>query len=76
MYGVITQKLCGVNETDDIIKELFKTFLDNNKGSDFVFASIELLDYHLHKIILKREKSYIRSPKWLENKKNNNKSAK
>ena len=45
-------------------------------GSDFVFASIELLDYHLHKINLKREKSYIRSPKWLENKKNNNKSAK
>ena len=45
-------------------------------GSDFVFSSIELLDYHLHKIILKREKSYIRSPKWLENKKNNNKSAK
>ena len=31
MYGVITQKLCGGNETDDAIKELFKTFLDNNK---------------------------------------------
>ena len=31
MHGVITQKLCGVNETDDIIKELFKTFLDNDK---------------------------------------------
>ena len=37
-------------------------------GSDFIFESNELLDYHLYKISLKRGKSYIKSPKWLENK--------
>ena len=44
--------------------------------SDFIFENIELLDYHLHNISLKRGKSYIKSPEWLENKKNNNKSTK
>ena len=37
-------------------------------GSDFIFESVELLSYHLHKISLNRGKSYIKSPKWLENK--------
>ena len=66
-----------VNETDDIIKELFKSFLNNyqkeeqimRRESDFIFESVQLLDNHLHKIRLKRGKSYIKSPKWLENKK-------
>ena len=66
-----------VNETDDIIKELFKSFLNNyqkeeqimRRESDFIFESVQLLDNHLHKICLKRGKSYIKSPKWLENKK-------
>ena len=40
-------------------------------GSDFNFESVELLDYHLHKISLKRGISYIKSPEWLENKKGN-----
>ena len=46
------------NETDDIIKELFKSFLNNyqaeeiilRKGSDFVFESVDLLSYTFHKI--------------------------
>ena len=37
-------------------------------GSDFVFESVELLSYHLHEISLNRSKSYIKSPKLLENK--------
>ena len=37
-------------------------------GSDFIFESVELLDYHLHKISLKRGKPYIKSPEWLINK--------
>ena len=37
-------------------------------GSDFNFESVELLDYHLHKINSRRGKSYIKSPEWLENK--------
>ena len=38
------------------------------KGSDFMFESVALLDYLLHKISLKRGQSYIKSPKWLINK--------
>ena len=38
------------------------------RGSDFVFESIELLDYKLHKIKLKRRRSYIKSPRWIRNK--------
>ena len=43
--------------------------LKNIKGSDFVFESVDLLDYKLHRVRLKRGGSYIKSPKWLENKK-------
>ena len=60
------------NETDDIINELFKSLLDNyqkeeqimREGSNFIFKSVELLDYHLLKISLKRGKY----PEWLVNK--------
>ena len=51
------------NETDDIIKELFKSFLNNyqkkeiilRKGSGFIFESVNLLSYSFHKISLKEE---------------------
>ena len=64
------------NERDDIIKGLLNSFLNNyqkeeivlRKGSDFVFESVDLLTYHLHKRCLKREKSYIKSPEWVLNK--------
>ena len=36
--------------------------------SEFVFDSIDLLHYNLHKITLNRGGSYIDSPKWLKNK--------
>ena len=62
--------------TNDIIKKNFNSFLHNYqeelkiiKGSDFVFESVDLLDYKLHRVRLKRGGSYIKSPKWLENKK-------
>ena len=62
------------NETNDIIKEFFKYFLDNYQkevhitrgGSNFFFESVNLLYYSLHKTRLKRDKSYINSSKWLE----------
>ena len=38
------------------------------RASDFIFESVEELEYHLHKISLKRSKSHIESPKWLMNK--------
>ena len=40
-----------------------------NKGSDFVFESVDLLDYKLYRVHLNRGGSYIKCPKWLENKK-------
>ena len=63
-------------DTDDIIRDIFRSFLQHFqeelkiiKGSDFVFESVDLLDYKLHRVRLKRGGSYIKSPKWLENKK-------
>ena len=63
-------------DTYDIIREIFRSFLHNYqeklkiiKGSDFVFESVELMDYKLHRVHLKRGGSYIKSPEWLENKK-------
>ena len=49
------------NETDDTIKELFKSFLNNyqkeekilRNESNFIFGSVDLLSYTLHKISLK-----------------------
>ena len=37
-------------------------------GSDLIFEDVELLDYRLHKISLKRGKLYINSPEWIINK--------
>ena len=64
------------NETDDIIKRLINSFLNNyqkeeiilRNGSNFVFESVDLLSYHIHKTSLKRGKSYIKSPEWVINK--------
>ena len=39
------------------------------KVSHFVFESVELMDYKLHRVRLKRGGSYIKSPEWLANKK-------
>ena len=67
-------------DTNTIIREIFKSFLHNYqqelkiiKGSDFVFESVDLLDYKLHRVRLNRGGSYTKSPKCLENKKSNNK---
>ena len=39
------------------------------EGSNFVFESVDLLYYSLHKISLNRGGSYIDSPDWIKNKK-------
>ena len=70
------EEIRWANETDDIVKGLHNSFLNNyqkaeivlKNGSDFVFESVELLSYHIHKTSLKRGKSYIKSPKWVVNK--------
>ena len=57
------------NETDDIVKKLINSFLNNcqkgelilRNGSNFVFESFGLLSYHIHEKSLKRGNSYIDS---------------
>ena len=69
-------KIMVGNESDNIIKELFESFLDNYQkeeqimrgASGFIFESVELIDYKLDKVSFKREKSYIESTEWLKNK--------
>ena len=58
-------------DTDDIIREIFRSLLHNyqeelkiTKESDFVFESLELMDYKLHRV---RGGSYIKPPEWLAN---------
>ena len=62
--------------TNAIIREILRSFLHNYqqevkiiKGSNFVFESVDILDYKLHRVRLNTGGSYIKSPKWLENKK-------
>ena len=38
-------------------------------GYEFIFDSVDLLYYNLHKISLNRGESYVDSPKWSKNKK-------
>ena len=59
-----------------IIRKIFRSFLHNYqqelkiiKRSNFVFESVDLLDYKLLRVRLNRGGSYVKSPKWLENKK-------
>ena len=65
------------DEIDDIIKRLINSFLNNyqkeeitlRNGCNFLFESVDLLSYHIHKTTMKRGSSYIKSPKWILNKK-------
>ena len=52
------------NETNDIINRLIESFLSKyqneekilRNGSNFAFESVNLLNYHIHKIDLKKRK--------------------
>ena len=66
------KKIMWGSDTDNIIRELFESFLDNYQkelkvisASQFNFESVELMDYKFHKVRLKRGGSYIKSPEWL-----------
>ena len=58
------------SETDEIIIELFKSFLqryqegleESMRGSEFIFDSVDALYYDLNKVSLSRSGSYIDSP--------------
>ena len=70
------EKIMWAYETEDIINNLFISLKNNYQSeeqimrevSDFKFESVDRLDYKLHKIKLKRRGSYIKSPKWIRNK--------
>ena len=65
------------NETDDIVKRLINSFLNNyqkeelilRNGSNFAFEGVVLLSYHTYRTSLQRGNSYIKSPDWLAKKK-------
>ena len=64
------------SETNEIIMELFKSFLQKYqegleepmRGSEFVYDSVVVLYYSLNKVSLSRGGSHIDSPKWVKNK--------
>ena len=65
------------SDTNEVIKELFKSFLqryqeglqEKMRGSNFEFDGIHLLYYDCIKISLNRGGSYIKSAKWIKDKK-------
>ena len=69
-------EIINATDTSDAINELINSFMKKYqeeletkmKGSSYIFERIDLLEYHLHKIILNRGSPYIESPEWLHNK--------
>ena len=66
------------SDTEDVIDTLFNTLLQrfqhaqetsNDKGSEFIPESFELLYYHFQRIDIRRGESYIVSPDWIASKK-------
>ena len=65
------------SETNEVIEDLFEFFFqkyqegleESMRGSEFVYDSVDVLHYNLNKVSLSRGGSYIDSPKWLKNKK-------
>ena len=66
------ESVMWVSDTDYVVKERFRSFLHNYqeelkiiKGSEFIFESVELIDYKLHRARLRRGGSHTKSPEWL-----------
>ena len=66
------------SDTADVINTLFNTLLQrfqhaqetsNDKGSELITESVELLYYHFQRIDIRRAESYIMSPDWIASKK-------
>ena len=66
------------SNTEDVIDKLFNTLLQrfqnaqetsNERGSEFIPDSVELLYYHFQRIYIRRAESYIISPDWIASKK-------
>ena len=72
-----TEIFMGSN-TEDVINKLFNTLLQrfqqaqetsNERGSEFIPDSVELLYYHFQRTYIRRVESYIMSPDWIASKK-------
>ena len=71
------EKIIIVCETEEVaeklIMQLLQKYQDNlqnkMKGSDFIFNAIDYLYYDLNRITISKGGSYIKSPKWLKDKK-------
>ena len=66
------------SKTKDVIDKFFDTLLQrfqksqetsNERGSEFIPDSVELLYYHFQRIDIRRAESYIMSPDWIASKK-------
>ena len=66
------------SDTEEVIDKLFNTLLQrlqraqetsNERGSEFIPNSVELLYYHFQRIDIRRAESYIMSPDWIVSKK-------
>ena len=66
------------SSTNDVIDRLLNTLLQrfqhaqetsNDRGSEFIPESVELLYYHFQRIDIRRAESYIMSPNWIVSKK-------
>ena len=62
------------SDTEHVIDKLFNTLLQrfqraqetsNERGSEFIPDSVELLYYHFQRIDIRRAESYITSPDWI-----------
>ena len=65
------------SNTEDVIDKVFNTLLQrfqraqetsNDRGSEFIPDSVELLYYHFQRIDIRRAESYIISPDWISKK--------
>ena len=62
------------SDTENVIDTFFQNFqriqeTSNERESEFIPDSVELLDYELHKIDIIRAESYIKYPDWIASKK-------
>ena len=65
------------DNANEVIENLFESLLNWYqigletwmRGSDFIFDFVDLLYYKCHNINLNRGRSYIDSPNWIKNKK-------
>ena len=72
MWGNYVVVIMWGSDTDDIIRELFRSFLHNYQEekqiisrSEFNFESVKLMNYELHRVCLRRGGSYMKYPEWL-----------